>query len=37
VLGFFGVLLAVPITSILKILEREFVLPTLREMARQGS
>ena len=37
VFGLFGVLLAVPLASTLKILAQEFVLPTLRELARERS
>ena len=35
VLGFFGVLLAVPIASIVKILFGQFVLPEIRALAKE--
>ena len=35
ILGFIGLLLAVPIASILKILTQEFVLPSVRELAAE--
>lgn len=33
-LGLFGILIAVPVASVIKILSREFLLPRLKDMAR---
>ncbi len=34
-LGFFGVIIAIPVASVIKILGREFFVPTLRELAQE--